>query len=148
LVVDITTGDKITPKEVEYSFRLMFDDRSISVLAYNLETIFAEKLETVLSRNIANTRPRDFYDIHILYALRGSECDMAVLRQAINETVNKRGSHTILEQYREITENIRNNPQMQGFWAKYQKEFNYAKDISFDDTCNSILTIMDKVFEV
>ena len=147
LVVDITTGDKVTPKEIEYSFRLMFDDRSISVLAYNLETIFAEKLETVLSRNIANTRPRDFYDIYILYALRGSECDMAVLRQAINETVNKRGSHTILEQYREITENIRNNPQMQGFWAKYQKEFNYAKDISFDDTCNSILTIMDKIFE-
>ncbi|GHV32381.1 hypothetical protein FACS18949_03110 [Clostridia bacterium] len=74
LTVDVTTGDKITPGEVEYSFRLLFDDRSISIMAYNLETILAEKLETVLSRNIANTRPRDFYNIYILYALRGCVC--------------------------------------------------------------------------
>jgi len=145
LAVDITTGDKITPKEIEYSFRLMFDDRSISVLAYNLETILAEKLETVLSRNIANTRPRDFYDIHILYTLRGSECDMAALRRALDETVNKRGSRSVLPQHREITENIRNNPQMHGFWERYQKEFNYTKDISFEDTCNSIMLIMDSI---
>jgi len=114
----------------------MFDDRSISILAYNLETILAEKLETVLSRNIANTRPRDFYDIHILYTLRGADCDMAVLRQALDETVNKRGSRTVLRQYSDIVESIRGNPQMRGFWERYQKEFDYAKDISFDDTCN------------
>ena len=145
LTVDVTTGDKITPREIEYSFSLMFDDRSISVLAYNLETIIAEKLETVLSRNIANTRPRDFYDVHILYALRGEECDMAVLRQALDETVNKRGSRTVLGQYGDIIESIRENPQMHGFWERYQKDFDYAKDITFDDTCNSILLIMNNI---
>jgi len=146
--VDVTTGDKITPREIEYSFRLMFDDRSISVLAYNLETILAEKLETVLSRNIANTRPRDFYDIYILYTLRGSDCDMTVLRQALNETLNKRGSQPVLEQYSDIIQNIRESPQMQGFWKSYQKDFDYAKDISFDDTCDSVLSVMNKILEV
>ena len=148
LTVDVTTGDKITPKEIEYSFRLMFDERSISVLAYNLETILAEKLETVLSRNIANTRPRDFYDIHILYALSGFECDTAILRQAVDETVSKRGSQVILEQYGDIVESIRKDRQMRGFWERYQKDFNYAKDITFDDTCDSVMLIMDKIYGV
>jgi predicted nucleotidyltransferase component of viral defense system len=148
LAVDVTTGDKITPREVEYSFKLLFDDRSISVMAYNLETILAEKLETVLSRNIANTRPRDFYDIHILYALRGSECDMATLKQALAATTQKRGSTTILSQYSEIAANIRSNPQMLGFWEKYRKDFSYAKDISFGDACDTITLIMAKLTEV
>jgi hypothetical protein len=110
-----------------------------------LETILAEKLETVLSRNIANTRPRDFYDVHILYALRSVDCDMAVLRQAFEETVNKRGSRTVLGQYGDIIKNIRESLQMRGFWERYQKGFDYAKDISFDDTCNSILFIMNNI---
>ena len=146
LTVDVTTGDKITPREIEYSFQLMFDDRSISVLAYNLETILAEKLETVLSRNIANTRPRDFYDIHILLALRGSECDMTVLRQALDETVNRRGSQKVLEQYKDIVESIRKNQQMRVFWETYQRDFTYAKDITFDEACDSVLLIMDNCF--
>ena len=148
LTVDITTGDKITPHEIEFSFKLMFDDRSISIMAYNIESILAEKLETVLSRNIANTRPRDFYDIYILYALRSEDCDMSVLQLALNETVNRRGSRPILEQYKDVIENIRKSQQMRGFWYRYQKDFDYAKDISFDDTCNSILSIMNYISEV
>jgi hypothetical protein len=145
LTVDVTTGDKTTPHEVEYSFRLMFDDRSISVMAYNLETILAEKLETVLSRNIANTRPRDFYDLHVLYALRGFECDIGILRQALDETVNSRGSQSVFTHYQEIIGNIRTNQQMRGFWEKYRKEFNYAKDISFEDTCDTVLLMMKNI---
>lgn len=102
LTVDVTTGDMITPREVEYTFSLLFDDRSISILAYNLETVLAEKIETVLSRNIANTRPRDYYDVHILYALRGAECDKATLHRALERTTQKRGSSRIMEQYPEI----------------------------------------------
>jgi predicted nucleotidyltransferase component of viral defense system len=147
LTVDVTTGDKITPREVEYTFRLLFDDRSISVLAYNPETILAEKLETVLSRNIANTRPRDFYDIHILYALRGSETDWSVLKQAFDATADKRGSLSVLTGYREIVDSIRESPQMRGFWAKYQKDFDYAKDITFDDACDTLTLVMDKLYE-
>ena len=102
LTVDVTTGDKITPREVKRSLRLLFDDRSISVFTYNLETVLAEKLETVLSRNTANTRPRDFYDIYILTALYGQQLDIKVLKQALLETARKRGSLQILPRYGQI----------------------------------------------
>lgn len=148
ITVDVTTGDKITPHEIEYSFKLLFDDRSISIMAYNLETILAEKLETILARNIANTRPRDFYDIFILYSLRETECNLSILNNALTETATKRGSLSILNQYESIIDNIRKNSGMLSFWLNYQKEFEYAKHITFDDTCNMVLKIMTKISEI
>lgn len=145
LTVDVTTGDVITPREIEYTFSLLFDDRTISIFAYNLETVLAEKIETVLSRSIANTRPRDFYDIHILYSLRGAECNEKTLLQALKRTADKRGSHKILEQYQDIINEIRSSEQLQSFWKKYQRGFDYAKDISFDETCDTIQSIMNKI---
>lgn len=145
LTVDITTGDVITPKEIEYTFKLLFDDRTLSVLAYNIESVLAEKMETVLSRGIANTRPRDFYDIHIIYALQGDNCDEKILKQALEQTSKKRGSSHVLENYSDIIEEVRNNGQMQDLWKKYQKNFDYAKDISFDDVCNSVRRIMSRI---
>ena len=147
LTVDVTTGDMITPREVEYTFSLLFDNRSISILAYNLETVFAEKIETVLSRNIANTRLRDYYDVHILYALRGAECDKTTLRHALERTTQKRSSGRIMEQYPEIMKEIRGSDQLRKLWNKYTREYEYAKDISFDDTCNTIETIMDAIMQ-
>ena len=143
--MDVTTGDMITPREVEYTFSLLFDDRTISILAYNLETVLAEKLETVLSRNIANTRPKDYYDVHILYALRGADCDKATLRRALEQTTQKRGSGMILTDYPEIMKEIRGSDTLRKLWEKYSREYEYAKDISFDDTCNTIQTIMDAI---
>lgn len=147
LTVDVTTGDIITPREVEYTFSLLFDNRSISILAYNLETVLAEKIETVLSRNIANTRPRDYYDVHILYALWGAECDKTTLRHALERTTQKRGSGRIMEQYPEIMKEIRGSDQLRKLWNKYTREYEYAKDISFDDTCNTIEPIMDAIMQ-
>lgn len=100
---------------------MLFDDRTISVLAYNLETVLAEKLETVLSRNIANTRPRDYYDIYILYALRVAECDKATLRRALERTTEKRGSAKILTQYPEIMQEIRDSDTLRRQWNKYSR---------------------------
>jgi predicted nucleotidyltransferase component of viral defense system len=145
LSVDVTTGDIITPKEIEYTFSLLFDDRTINILAYNLETVIAEKIETILSRNITNTRPRDFYDVYILYALRGNSINYENLSKALEGTTNKRGSHNILTEYNEILEMIKSNRQMQAFWNKYQKVSEYAKDISFDATCDTVLEIMKKL---
>lgn len=145
LTVDVTTGDVITPGEIEYTFSLLFDDRTISILAYNLETVLAEKIETVLSRGIANTRPRDFYDVHILYTLRGAECNTKTLQQALERTVEKRGSRKALEVYPDIIAEIRASEQLQGFWKKYQRDFNYAKDISFDDACDTVQYIMNSI---
>jgi len=143
ITVDVSTGDKITPREIEYTFRLLFSERSISIMAYNLETILAEKLETVFSRNIANTRPRDFYDIYILFTLRKSECDFGILKAALEETTKKRGSTSVIVRYESIIADVSNNSSMQNFWANYQKEFEYAKDIAFDETCDAILKIMN-----
>lgn len=145
LTVDVTTGDVITPREIEYTFLLLFDDRTIRILAYNLETVLAEKTETVLSRSIANTRPRDFYDIHILYALHGAECDAKTLLQALERTADKRGSRKVLEVYPDIIAEIRASKQLRGFWKKYQRDFDYAKDISFDDVCDTVQHIMDSI---
>ena len=147
LTVDVTTGDAITPREIEYTFPLLFDERTISILAYNLETVLADKIETVLSRSIANTRPRDFYDIHILYALHGVECNEKTLLQALKRTANKRGSQKVLETYPDIITEIRKSEQLRCFWKKYQHDYEYAKDISFDDACNTVQNIMNSIME-
>ena len=144
LTVDVTTGDKITPKEVEYSFQLMFDERSISIFAYNLETIMAEKLETILSRNEANTRPRDFYDIYILQKLRGYECNPIILKQALEQTATKRGSLDVLSRYKTVMNEIKNSPRLLDFWQRYQRDFSYADDISYEVICRTIEEILDK----
>ncbi len=145
LTVDVTTGDKITPREIEYSFQLMFDERSISVLAYNLETIMAEKLETILSRNEANTRPRDFYDIYILQKLRGNECNSVILKKALEQTAAKRYSLDVLSRRKTVMDEIKNSSRLMDFWQRYQRDFTYADDISYEDICRTIEEILDKV---
>lgn len=141
--VDVTTGDKITPKEIEYEHKLIFSDKTISVMAYNLETILAEKLETVLSRDIVNTRPRDFYDLFILYIQRGFDINYVILKKALDETSSKRGSKNLLLDYKSIINRIETNQSMNKFWLDYQKDFNYAKGITFNQTCEVILKILD-----
>ena len=91
--VDITTGDRITPKAIEYHFKLLLEDRSISVLAYNLETVFAEKMETILSRGTTTTRMRDYYDIYILSSLYEDNLDNDILKIAFKETATYRGTY-------------------------------------------------------
>lgn len=138
LTVDVTTGDKITPREIEYRFKCLFDEKEIDVLAYNLETVLAEKLETILSRGEANTRPRDFYDVYILYLLRRDEVDPLILKQALNTTAKKRGSEWVLEESKELVEEIGANQDLKKRWDKYRKDFEYAKDITYKDIMNVI----------
>ena len=145
LTVDVTTGDAITPGAVEYTFSLLFDERAISIFAYNLETILAEKIETILSRGVANTRPRDYYDVFILHALRGAEYDAKTLKQALERTADKRGSRTALEFWPDILTEIRESRQLRDFWQKYQRDYDYAKEISFDDACAAIENIMNRI---
>ena len=135
LTVDITTGDVITPTEIKYSFSLLFDERRISIWAYNLETVLAEKIETVLSRGVANTRPRDYYDIYILWMLRREECNLSILSSALKRTAQKRGSIGVIEKYKDVIKQIEESEQLHSFWSKYTKEFDYAKDIVFADIC-------------
>lgn len=145
LKLDITTGDKITPKEIEYQFKLLLEDRSISVLAYNLETIMAEKLETVISRGDQNTRPRDYYDIYILTKLQYANIENDVLKAALRATTEKRGSFEVLKDYRRIMDTVKKSEVMQRQWKKYQKDFEYATDIVFEDLCDVVVELMDRL---
>jgi predicted nucleotidyltransferase component of viral defense system len=142
LAVDVTTGDKITPREIEYTFSLMFDERKISIMAYNLETVLAEKLETVVSRGIANTRPRDYYDIYILWKLHSDEISPDVLKKALGQTSEKRESRDVMSRYDSILSNVLASEQMQGFWTRYQNEFDYAKGISFEAAVGAATEIL------
>lgn len=142
LKLDITTGDKITPKEIEYRFKLLLEDREISVLAYNLETVMAEKLETVVSRGDQNTRPRDYYDIYILAKLQYKNIEKEALKSALEATSQKRGSSEILKDYKHIISVVRTSDVMRGQWKNYQKDFEYAQNIEFDEVCDVIVQMM------
>lgn len=145
LKLDITTGDKITPREIEYQFKLLLEDRSISVLAYNLETIMAEKLETVISRGDQNTRPRDYYDVYILAKLQYANITPSALKVALAATAEKRGSVSVLKEYRSIMDMVKNSDIMQKQWKNYQKDFEYAEDISLEDTCDTVVNLMEEM---
>ena len=145
LKIDITTGDKITPREMVYSFNLMFEERSINVLAYTVETILAEKLETLISRGDQNTRPRDFYDVYILNTLQKQNIDNKILKDAFSATVKKRGTEHIVANYREIIETVASSTVMNNQWTRYQKEFDYAKDIRFEDACKAVESLLNDI---
>ena len=148
LKLDITTGDKITPKEIEYQFKLLLEDRNISVLAYNLETIMAEKLETVITIGDQNTRPRDYYDIYILTKLQYSNIEPDSLKAAFKATADKRGSAVVVKDYRKIMNTVRNSEVMQRQWKNYQKDFEYATDIAFKDACDAVMQLMDLLMDI
>lgn len=147
LTVDVTTGDIVTPKEIEYTHPMLFDNKTISVLSYNIETILSEKIETVLSRNTTNTRSRDFYDIFILHTLYSSNYDISVLSKALVQTTKRRGSVEILNSYQDIIKDMRINTKLQNLWKNYQYVYDYAKEIDFNDICDAILYIMDNIVE-
>lgn len=141
--LDITTGDVIVPQEVNYKFRLMFEERSIEILAYNMETIIADKFETIISRNIDTTRARDFYDIYILWTTQQQNFDKELLGKAIVEKFKYRGSVNKLNDINEIMEAIEKSDSLKEHWKNYQSKFSYAKDISYEDTIDVLEKITD-----
>ncbi len=148
LKIDLSTGDVITPRAVAYSFKLLFEDRSISILAYNLETVLAEKLETLLSRGTANTRMRDFYDIYALEASQQQNIEPSVLREAFENTCKNRGSQAVVQDIALILEEIQESKEMTALWINYQSKFDYAAGIEWDDVVQSakrLYSMMEKV---
>ena len=134
LNIDITTGDIITPKEIQYSYEKILEEGSISILTYTIETIIAEKFETISSRNITTTRARDFYDLYMLYKLYKSKIDRNVLKEAITLTSQHRNSFSLVLQYKEIVKLFYQSNSLKNLWDKYIQNNSYAKEISFDDT--------------
>ena len=142
LKIDISTGDVITPAEITYRYKLMFEQRYISLWAYTLETVLAEKIETVLSRTIFNTRLRDFYDLYILQNA-GMEINTKTLANALKATCRKRSSEKVLPEYRRILDEIEANFTMREFWESYQKKNSYAAGIQWETVMNAIRALCD-----
>ena len=143
--IDITTGDAITPKEMEYLYPCMFQNESIRVLAYPLETILAEKYESVIKRNIATTRMRDFYDLYNLYNLRKGEIDFDILKQAIISTSNRRESLLLIKEAMEIIEDIKEDYYLKELWKVYLADNLYVGDLDFLETVKIVEIIADKI---
>ena len=145
LKLDVTTADIITPHEIDYELSSLFSD-PITVKAYPLETILAEKLETIISRDIANTRLRDFYDVGILFETQGENIDYNTLFQALKNTATKRGTLTTLNDYSAIISKIKDDAVMQQLWLNYADSFPYAQKYTFDGLCDTAARLFENVF--
>ena len=141
LSIDVSTGDVITPHAVQYNFSEIFDDeKSYELWAYNIETVMAEKVETILRRGIFNTRPRDFYDAYILTTTQ--KFDITVFEDALKATANHRGTTNQIADVPSILHNIEESPELKTIWDKYRKQFSYAKNITYEQIMNSIKTLL------
>ncbi|MCL2629015.1 MAG: nucleotidyl transferase AbiEii/AbiGii toxin family protein [Oscillospiraceae bacterium] len=139
--LDFSTGDIITPSEITYTYKLLFEERNISILSYNLETILAEKLETIISRGTANSRMRDYYDVFVLLNFFAPDLDINILNKAIQNTSNHRGSSGVLKDMYLIVDEIENSTAMIGLWEIYQTKFDYAADVDWTDVIQAVRTL-------
>ena len=145
--LDLTTGDAITPREIEYTYPCIFSKENIKIMAYPLETILAEKFETIIRRNITTTRMRDFYDLYTLYKLKKDEIKYEILKEAIERTSKKRGSQEIMKDSEEIIEDIKNDSYLRSLWDVYLSENKYIGDLTFDKVVDVVIILSNRINE-
>ena len=143
--IDITTGDAITPKEIQFSYPFLFDDRRVLVKAYTLESILAEKYETIIRRNVGNTRARDFYDLHLLYRLYQENADWNLLKQAVLATAKKRESSAALQDTERILLALKESTVLLNLWKRYQAQNLYAREITYPAIIETINAFTEKL---
>ena len=141
LMIDITTGDVITYKEVQFEYKTLFDNEIVNIMTYNYETIIAEKFEAIVSRNIDNTRMKDYYDLYMFVNLKWNDIDKTILRKAIFNTSEKRETLNYIENADKYIELINEDSKLKSLWKNYQNNYAYAKDISFENTIAAIKVI-------
>lgn len=145
LKMDISTDDVITPGEVNYEYKLMFEERSIPLLAYNLETVLAEKMETIISRGTLNTRMRDYYDLMILNIIKSDTINYADLANALEATSRKRNSYELLSGSKRILEQIKSDAGLMEQWEIYQHKYDYAADYAWVDVVKNVERLFEKL---
>ena len=148
LMIDITTGDVITYKEVEFKYSTLFDSETINIMTYNYETIIAEKFESIISRNIDNTRMKDYYDLYMFVHLKWNDINKETLRKAIINTSKARGSLDYIDNANKYIELISDDFRLKALWNSYQNNYEYAKDIELTDTLNAIKKISEIIIPV
>lgn len=146
--LDLTTGEATIPREIEYIYPCIFSKEDIKTMAYPLETILAEKYETIIRRNLTTTRMRDFYDLYTLYKLKKDDIDYKILKEAIERTSDKRGSDGIMQDYEEIIEDIKEDSYLRSLWKLYLSENKYIGDLKFDKFVGVVRIISDRINEM
>ena len=148
LMIDITTGDIITYKEVEFKYNTLFDNDTINIMTYNYETIIAEKFESIISRNIDNTRMKDYYDLYMFVNLKWNDINKETLRKAIINTSKNRETISYIENANDYINLIEDDSRLKLLWNSYQNNYEYAKGIEFVDTINAIKVISEIIVPV
>lgn len=143
--IDLSTDDEITPGEIKYNYSLLLEDRSITLWSYNLETILAEKIQTVLARGVLNTRMRDFYDITTLFNLYKDRINYDVLKIAFEKTCSKRNTISLKKQFHEIIDDIENDNELFNLWKQYQRKYKFALEITYQKNIESLKIIMNNI---
>lgn len=148
LMIDITTGDVITYREVEFKYNTLFDNETISIMTYNYETIIAEKFESIISRNIDNTRMKDYYDLYMFVNMKWKNINKRTLGKAIVNTAKNRDTLEYIDKANKYIELIKDDSRLKSLWDSYRNNYDYAKNISFEDTIKAISTISEVVVPV
>lgn len=146
ITLELTTGDIITPREIKYSYNCIFEDKKIPIMSYTIETIIAEKFQTIISRGVLNTRLKDFYDIYVLMNTKMDEINLKTLKSAIRNTFNKRETKYDISEFNLIIGDLKENNDLKRLWIEYQNKNNYSKNIDYIMTIESIEKII-KILE-
>ncbi len=143
ITIELTTGDVITPREMKYNYNCIFEDKTIPIMSYTLETVLAEKFQTIVTRGLLNTRLKDFYDIYILINTKIDDLNRSNLIKAIKNTFKWRETNFDLEQFNEVIDDLSNDNNMNNLWNEYVSKNSYAKNVKFEDTINSLKEIIE-----
>ena len=143
--LDIATGDPITPSERYYEYKSIFNDNFFEIYAYNIETMLAEKIQTVYQRGVFNSRSKDFYDIYILYHLKKDEIDFERLKKACQNTFMHRGTDFNVNSILNVLNNLKTEKDLKIRWSSYQKRFSYAEEISFENTIDTAIELVKNI---
>lgn len=148
LMIDITTGDVITYKEIEYKYTTIFDNEIIKIMSYNYETILAEKFEAIISRNIDNTRMKDYYDMYMFINLKWNDIDKSVLKKAIFNTAKNRNTLEFINEADKYIELIGDDARLKSLWNNYQNNYEYAKNVKYEDTIAAVKVISNCISSI
>lgn len=143
IAVELTTGDLITPKEMQYNYNCIFEDKTIPIMSYTLETVLAEKFQTIITRGLLNTRLKDFYDVYVLINTKINDLDRSNLIKAIKNIFKRRETKFDLEQFNELINDLSDDNNMNNLWSVYVLKNPYAKNVKFEDTINALKKIVE-----
>lgn len=143
LEIDISTGDEITPRELNYEYYSLFENKKIYIESYNIESILAEKIETILRRGKYNARMKDYYDIYFFLSKLKSEINVNIFKQALENTIMQRDSSEYLKDYQKILEELLTNDRIHKNWNSYSSKTKYAENIDFDDIIEILVTFLN-----